>query len=143
MAHFKFIEHTADIGIEVTADLINDLFIFSASAICEISLENFETTNNIFTENFTISSNSLEELLIDFLSEINFNIVTRKKILVTVEDIFIIQNHDGYELLAKLIYEKFNPEKHIIQREIKAVTYHQLKIEEVEKKYKTKIIFDT
>ncbi|MBN1638223.1 MAG: archease [Ignavibacteriales bacterium] len=143
MGIVKSLEHTADIGIEVSADTFEDLFRTSAEALCKISLGNFQTDNNTFFEHYKITRQTIEDLLIEFLSEINFNIATKKKVLVEVADIFIVQVHDGFELMTKLRYIKFNPDIHSIEQEIKAVTYHLLKIEEVDKKYKTKIIFDT
>jgi len=143
MNNFKFIEHTADIGIEVSADTLEDLFTTSAEALCEISLERFQLNHNFISEHFKITRTTLEDLLVEFLSEINFSIVTRKKVLVKVEDIFIVQVHNGFELMTKLSFNKFNSDEHFIQQEIKAITYHQLKIEFIGGQYKTKIIFDT
>lgn len=143
MGLVKSIEHTADIGIEVTAETLEDLFITSAIALCKISLGNFSSNDITSNEHFKITCDTIEDLLVEFLSEINYNIVTMKKILVEVIDIFIVKVHNGFELMTKLKFIKFNPEVHYVEQEIKAITYHQLEIKKFDNIFTTKIIFDT
>ena len=45
-------------------------------------------------------------------------------------------------LSARITYNAFNPGRHEIKNEIKAVTYHQLKVENKSDGWETIIIFD-
>jgi SHS2 domain-containing protein len=76
-AKYKFIDHTADIACEVSGDSLEELFTASAEAwrasvveetkYCERELKNFE-----------LKALSIEQLLVDFVSELNFYLFTKK-----------------------------------------------------------------
>ena len=53
-----------------------------------------------------------------------------------------IQSLDGNQVNAIGWGEKFDPERHEIKTEIKAVTYHQMSIQKRNDFYETKIVMD-
>ena len=50
--------------------------------------------------------------------------------------------HNNYELEALLKGEKFNPSKHEIGTEVKAITYSFMELKESEEQVEIKIVFD-
>ena len=138
---FNFIDHTADIAVEVTGDTINDLFIASAFAWQESVFEK-NGVNLSDEREINIEELSYEELLVSFLDELNFLLLTKKWIMGKVDKIQIQKNDDKINLKAIVTGENFDDKRHQLKVEIKAVTFHQIEIREVNNKYFTRIIFD-
>ena len=59
-----------------------------------------------------------------------------------VDKIQIQKNDDKINLKAIVTGENFDDKRHQLKVEIKAVTFHQIEIREVNNKYFTRIIFD-
>ena len=55
---------------------------------------------------------------------------------------FKITEIDETKLLASVLGEKLNPDRHEIYTEVKAVTYHQLYIKETNSGWEAQVIFD-
>ncbi len=142
MGKFGFIEHTADVAIEVEGSSLEDLFLAAYRGWFEITL-NHCTVDKIHRRKLSLTSGSPEELLVDFLSEINFFLTGEYWVCGDVTELQINRNEGQWKLKAVLQGEPFRPETHEIQVEIKAVTFHQLKIEKYDNKFRTLIVFDT
>ncbi|MCM8784882.1 MAG: archease [Candidatus Omnitrophica bacterium] len=133
--NIEIINHTADIGVNVYGRTIEELFINSLKGLYEImriKLNNIENTVEI-----RIQEEELENLLVKFLNEMIYYAET-KKIFGEIEQLKIERENNKYNLFVKLIMKKIKD----IEKEIKAATYHNLKIEKISGKYKTTIIFD-
>lgn len=140
MLNYKFLDHTADIAVEVTGSSLEDLFTASAAALHESIVEK-HILENRDEKQFSFTEDTVEELLVTFLSELNFLVLTSKWMFNSVREININKN-DKWHLDAAISGETFNPAKHILKEEIKAVTYHQMNITNENGIYRTKIIFD-
>jgi SHS2 domain-containing protein len=83
------------------------------------------------------------DLLVSWLSEINFLLIVKNFLIKDIIDLNINKENDSqYILKAKLSGGDKLDYKTLIKTEIKAVTYHQLKIEKVENRYTGQVIFD-
>ncbi len=140
MKKFRIIEHTADIAVEISAPTLETLFVHSAdawlTAVAEISGAEPDEEKLL-----SLSSTSLEVLLVDFLSELNYLLNTKKWLYLTTEEISIKKN-SKYNLAAKIKGTKLKNSVVKLKAEIKAVTFHQMNIEQTDKGFRTKIIFD-
>ena len=138
---YNFIEHTADIAVEVSGDSYEELFIAAANAWKESAVE---TVNAVFSgkKEIKLEETSLEELLVGFLSELNFILLYGKWLPVKLQSISISKEDNFWK--AKILIEgtAFNNLRQIIKREIKAITFHQMDIKIVNGKYFTRIVFD-
>jgi len=137
---FKFIDHTADIAFDLEGDSLEELFIASAEAF-KISVTDFKCGEIFDSIEIELTANSKEELLVNFLNEINFYLTTKKWLCCSVDSIKIFIDENYLELSAELSGIKLNPEIELKQ-EIKSVTYHQMKIEQKNKFYNTRVVFD-
>ncbi len=135
---FKIIYHTADIGIEVVAGNLEDLFRKSAlgllNLISDTSLIDIKESVNSFVE-----GSDHEELLVNFLNEIIFLHETREMVFKDVE----ITHFKPFEIKFILYGEKIDINRHTFKFSVKSCTYHNLKIEKNGDNYSVKIIFDT
>lgn len=142
MGTYQQIDHTADIALQLSASSLEDLCLTAAAGWRAIV---FDETNILATEfkKFESEAGSEEELLVDFISELNYLLFVKKWICSTVTKIEILVTEENLKLFAELAGEPFRSDVHEIQTEIKAVTYHHLQIKKFEEKYETKLIFDT
>ncbi len=137
---FKFIDHTADIAVELTGDSLEELFV-AAEVAFRISVTDFECSEISDSLEIDLTAASKEELLVNFLNEINFLLITKKWLWWNVESIKIFNDENEWELSAELGGIKLNSDIELKQ-EIKAVTYHQLEIINDNNSYSTRIVFD-
>jgi len=138
---YKFIEHAADIAAEVSAENYNDLFKAAAFAWKESAAGEFELRNKE-EKVIDISDRSVEELLVHFLSELNYLLLVKRWIFSEVKDISIEENERLYTGKIIIIGEPLETNRHDLNIEIKAVTFHQMNIKYGDGKYKTRIVFD-
>jgi SHS2 domain-containing protein len=137
---YKFIDHTADIAVEVEADTLEELFSVSLQAWKETIFEG-NIIEEIEEKKINIIETDLELLLVKFLNELNFSFQVKQWICGSIKDTEI--KHDKeWQLNAVLLGELFNPSRHKVNLEIKAVTFHQMEIKKKNGKYSTRIVFD-
>ena len=134
----KFIEHTADIAFDVTADSIEELFLESARA-WRISVVGDAAGKSPSTVSIKLEASSLEELLVTFLNEINFLLLTKNWLSVIYDNLKI----DKEKFNLRVIISGFYLDKSVeIKEEIKSVTYHQMDIVKKDNKFSTRVVFD-
>ena len=137
---YKFIDHTADIAVELTGSSLDELFAAGAEAwlVSVVSEINMEDDDLMELE---LSASSREELLVTFLNELNYLLITKKWLCLSIQSIKIFDNADGFELSAELKGIKLKDDLQLKQ-EIKSVTYHQMEIVEMSGNYSTRVVFD-
>ena len=138
---FKFIDHTADIAVDVKSKSLEGLFIDSAMAWRQ-SVANETPYSLDMVQTLNIVTNSIETLLVNFLNELNYLLFSKKWLMNSVEGIKILKDELNWNLEVKIRGEVYSQFKHSLKVEIKAVTFHQMNIEEKDDKYKTRIVFD-
>lgn len=145
---YVLIDHTADLGMEVFGDDLNQLFANAGLAFSEI-LTDVSKVNEIITKEIVVSENDLEQLMISWLHEILyyyevdlllFNKVEINSIVATKQD--GVPSTNGYTLTATVSGEGFDHSKHVVLTEIKAVTHHQIEVREKDGEWWARIIFD-
>ncbi len=138
---FREIEHTADLGIEVTGDSLNNLFKNAAQGFYAVSAGdlNLSATDTL---KVSLNAESAEDLLVSFLNELNYYMQMKNKIYRHINNINIEERDGQYFLSCSGQVARLNPAQREELTEIKSVTYHQLKIERKEDGYYTKVFFD-
>jgi SHS2 domain-containing protein len=137
---YKFIDHTADIAVELTGSSLDELFTAGAEAWLSSVVGEIVNEQDDLIE-LELSSASKEELLVTFLNELNYFLITKKWLCSSVHSIKIFDDINGCELSAELKGTKLKGDLPLKQ-EIKSVTYHQLEIIEKEGNYSTLVVFD-
>ncbi len=136
MKPYKYINHTADLGIEVQARTIEKLFINIAKAIFETQIKGKILAKQDL--HFEISGPSLEELFIEWCRELLYRFSVAGFIPKVYKIFFIDQNR----LIADLKGDIFDTKHHKIKLEIKNPTYHNFSIKKLNNGYLATIIFD-
>jgi SHS2 domain-containing protein len=135
---YRLIDHTADLGIEVTGRTKRELFTKAALSLMDIVIERKGTPVGLKEKALTVKGSDPADLLINFLREILY--LFNGKALI-MEDC-CIQECSNQRLVAKLVVAPYNKEKHSMKMELKAVTYHGLAVEKTKKGWKARVIFD-
>ena len=137
MAKYEFINHTTDLGIRVRGISLKELFENAARAMFDliVDLDTVKTRNQITIE---IKGDELEELLADWLRDILYRYNGDEYLLKE----FKIEKISPEGLKARVRGEKLDMSRHSLKREIKAVTYHDLKIKKLNHEWQAQIIFD-
>ncbi len=140
MKKYKFIDHTADLGIEITGSSKKELFEAGVEGMMDIICERKKLKENYYIE-LDIEGETDEELLFNLLKKVMDMIYLDSFLCKRCK---IIDKREN-KLKALCYGEKFKDEyipEDKIKKEIKAITYHNLEIKKSDNKYKTVIIFD-
>jgi SHS2 domain-containing protein len=137
-AHHIFIEHTADIAFDVTADSLEELFLESVRA-WRISVIGDTAGKALSNLKLELSAGSLEELLVSFLNELNYLLTTKKWLSVIFENFIIDKTH---HMLSATVLGFQIDDSIEMKEEIKSVTYHQMEIIEANNTFYTRVVFD-
>jgi SHS2 domain-containing protein len=133
---FEVIEHTADIGIIARGSDLPALFSNAASGMLSLLIE-ADTLRQDVTREVSLEAGDMETLLVQWLNELLYIIYTEKLALFKF-DILI----KGKGLFACCVGQEIELSSHMFKREIKAATYHDLRIVEQDGEYSAQIIFD-
>ena len=139
---YKIIEdHTADIGFKVTAETLPAAFEKSAFALTDIMTDVAKIDAKRSIE-IDLTSEDLESLLFDFLTELLYKFDTDGFVSKEVHVQQLEKSDGSYKLTANISGDTFDLKKHDAKMEIKAITYHQMKIEKKENKWHIQVIVD-
>jgi len=133
---YEYIEHTADLGFRVYGETLKELFESAIEAVMESMVERKGTSEKKEME-YSDIADTYEDLLVDLLSEIIFQVEVENKVFVD----WNVEINDK-RIDAQFVYEKFDPRIHDLKLQIKSVTYHNLKIRKEGKYYVTEIVCD-
>jgi len=138
MKPYKILEHTADVALCVYGRSLNELFVNAAKGLMSFITDEKKITvrKGLLIK---LKENNIEELFVSWLNELIF-LFSAKSFLSKK---FKIEYLDNCRLKATVLGEKFNEKKHIIDTEIKAVTYHELEIKKKRQYWQAKVILDT
>lgn len=136
----KYIDHTADIAVELTADSFEELIVESLKAYNESVFESIDERNDESLD-IKLIERSREELLVSFLNEVNYLLTAKKWITKSMDDLLIKCEDSLYILTGKLNGSSLTNEIEL-KEEIKSVTYHQMEVKELNGKLYTMIVLD-
>lgn len=132
---YRYLDHTADLGIEICGNGLEELLSNIGRAIFETQI-----IGNIREDkerSIELASDSLGDLIIDWCRELLYVFAVEgfmpKKYRIEIE---------GLSLHANLSGDDFDTNRHRVRIEIKNPTYHDFFLEEKNGEYKTRIIFD-
>ena len=137
MKKYEIIDHTADIGIKAYGRDVKELFQNAAYGMFDIIADLEGIKPSIFIK-IKKSSSNFEELLINWLDELLYNFYTKGIIFSK----FDIKKLEPTGIEAEAHGKHIGDNRSRLKTEIKAVTYHGLKIEEKSGGYEVQIIFD-
>lgn len=137
MKKYRIFPHTADLGLEIYGASRRDLFVHAAFAVYDL-ITDLGKVEGKESRAIFVEGKDQEDLLINYLREILYLYNGERWLIKDV----CIDELGSRCMKVSLAGEFLDLDKHTIKKEIKAVTYHQVKVEEVKNGWKAKVIFD-
>lgn len=134
---YEMLDHTADLCIRVTGGSFGELLRNASLAMMD-QITDREGVDVSLREIVEVDGETNEELLVRLLSEILYLHEASRLVFNDVR----VDMSNASRVAAELCGEKYDPSKHELVNDIKAVTYHGLKVKKVNDRFTADIVFD-
>ena len=134
---YRILDHTADVGLEARGADLAELFSNAARGMFAIigCPDMIRPSKELLVK---ADADNLENLLVNWLSELLYLSATQGILFCRFDIAQIDQQH----ISAKALGEPIDPSRHELYAEIKAVTYHDLKVAKVGQIWVARVLFD-
>ena len=119
----ELFEHTADLGLRAEATTLDELFAEAAACLLSALVDDPSSVKPATEASIDIAGTDREYLLFDWLKEL----LTRFDSDRMLYSQFDVKVRD-VGLTATVRGEAIDPERHALSHEVKAITYHELKV---------------
>lgn len=134
---YETFEHTADLGLRVRAADLQELFAEAGRGLTSMIAANLDQVRPVCEIALTVTGDKPDELLFDWLTELLYLFETRRLLTVDFEVQF-----DERGLRATARGEQADDSRHQLEHEVKAITYHGLKVEQADGGWLAEVIVD-
>ncbi|MFB6189517.1 MAG: archease [Halapricum sp.] len=133
---FRLRDHTADVAVEATADSMDGVFAAVADGLAAAMCEDAPETGDRFSVHVT--AESAEALLFDYLDDLIYQRDVRN-VLPVDNRADVTETSEGWAVDASA---RGVPLSTITAREVKAVTYSEMVLEQTEDGWRAYVVFD-
>ncbi|HEU4403450.1 MAG TPA: archease [Candidatus Polarisedimenticolia bacterium] len=136
---YEFFEHTADIGVVARGVTLPRLFENAARALSDLICDR-RLVRPRRRVRIAVEGSGLEDLLVRWLSELLFRLETQGMLFSS----FRVERVDRrrFKVRAVASGEPLDRDRHRLRREVKAITYHQLRVVRGRSAWRVRIVFD-
>ncbi len=134
---FETFDHTADVGLRIRAADLTSLFEEAGRGLFSLLVDNPDEVRPVDESTIDITGDQHDYLLFDWLNELLYRFETQQ-LAISKFDVELDENG----IHAKLWGECVDPERHKLAHEVKAITYHQLTVEESSAGWLAEVIVD-
>ena len=131
---FEEVEHTADKALRIFGTDLTDLFLSAAEGLTHLMAADVTEISSEIEKSIELEAIDAESLLVEWLSELAYR--AESEMLVFKK--FRIREVTATHLQAKIFGGKVSG----LEKHIKAVTYHNLKIIKTARGLEATIVFD-
>lgn len=135
---YRLIDHTGDMALLVRAGTLRDLHDAAARALFDIILDIRTVEPREALEVVVEGAADASDLLVRFLSELLFLHDARHWVFRS----FRVDDLSEKRIEGQAIGETFDPARHAILRQVKAVTYHHLLLSEDRDGWSARLVLD-
>ena len=140
--NYKFLDHTADVLFQAQASDLNELFN-QAGLATFATMTDLESVSPNEIKKFTITANSPEYLLFDFLDEL---LMYKDSELFFFSDFKVLVTHNKetnkWQCEAECFGEAADDSKHDRKLDVKAITLHLFEVKEVKDGWACQVLLD-
>lgn len=133
---FSLREHTADVAVEASGDTLGDVFAAVAAGLTAAMCDEIPDTGDEFE--FSIRAENREATLFDYLDELIYERDVRG---VLPTDHAATARQEGDEWVVEATYRGV-PLADVVARDVKAVTYSEMRVEEGDDGWEAYVVFD-
>jgi len=140
---YEVFEHTADVGLHITAPSLETLLVEAGRGLFSLIVEdaNAITASQRVAINIPAADTTHDAaayLLFDWLSELLYIFETKRLVLAD----FRVQIDDDGSLTAEARGEEIDASRHRLDHEVKAITYHGLEVNQTPDRWEARVIVD-
>ncbi len=139
MGRFGIIEHTADLGLWIEASDLDDLFQTAAAGLFQVIAANAAAIEPLVVERVELEAGSTEALLIAWLNELIVHSETQHMVYSRFQ---VKLDAHGKRLTAEIAGEPMDRDRHALDHEVKAATWHELLVEKTDQGWAARVILD-
>jgi SHS2 domain-containing protein len=137
MPSFRVLEHTADVGFEAWGATREEVFSNAARALQNLSVDLAAIAPREEIA-IIVTGDDASELLVNWLSRLLYLFDAEGWVLCD----FTIQGLDDRSLQAFARGEEFDSARHPVKLQVKAITYHQLALEQTPEGWRARVFVD-
>jgi SHS2 domain-containing protein len=134
---YEFFEHTADLGLRVRATDLDTLFAEAARALFAAIVEDLDTVRPLQRVEVRLPADDREYLLFDWLKGLLYRFDAEHLVFSRFE---VKLGDDG--LTGTAWGEPLDRARHELSHEVKAITYHGLRVERTADGWLAEVIVD-
>jgi len=134
---YETFDHTADLGLRIRADDVDTLLAEAGLALESTLVENLDTVRCVESIEVHLPADQIEYLLVDWLRAL-LTAFEERKLLFSRCEVHI--GPDG--LHGRAWGEPADPDRHHLDHEVKAITYHGLRVEQTPQGWLAEVIID-
>src|SRR5262245_28159826 len=124
MGMYEYFEHTADLGLRIRAPDVNAIFAEAATALFAAIVDGLDAVRAERQIDVEVAGTDLDYLFFDWLRELLYRFDAEHLLLSRFE---VAVNESGLKGTAS--GEPIDPARHVLAHEVKAITYHGLRVE--------------
>ena len=138
---YELFEHTADVGLRVRATELNQLFVDAARGLFSVMVANPDTVRTVQQVSFSLKGENLEGLWHDWLAELLYTFHGCRLLLAEFQ-VDVCEAAGDLAMTATARGEPIDLGRHEIDAEVKAITWHGLKVEQHADGWLAEVILD-
>ncbi len=137
MKHYEIIDHTADVGIRAFGKDLSELFRNAAVGMFEL-MADLDSVHPTQSQALSLAAEGVEDLYILWHQELLY----RSSVDRCLYKEFSFEAISEKNLKSVIRGEPFHPKTQTLKKEVKAATYHGLKVARTKDGWMGEVIFD-
>ena len=138
MGQWQTFDHTADLGLRIHASDLPDLFRTAAEGLFDVILANREQVRPVDPVDISLSADSLETLLVDWLNELIFLSETGHRFFSRFD---VTVDRTGAGSPPSFTASR-STARHVLDHEVKAATRHGVQVVHEQGGWTAEVILD-
>lgn len=134
---FEAFDHTADVGLRIRAESLDGLFADAGRALFSLIVANPAAVRSVEQRDIQLAGGRHDELLFDWLNELLY-LQSAQGLLLGEFQVHV----DDIGLQGRVAGEPLDSQRHELDHEVKAITYHDLKVEQTADGWLAEVIVD-
>ncbi len=140
MGRYEYLPHTADIKVRIWGETLEDAFTEAGKAFTDTTIDISKIEKKV-VDQIRVEGGDLEELLYNFIEELIIRLDAEGKVYSDFK-IKILKDGDKYTLSGYAEGEELDLGRHNPKIHVKAMTYHEMRIEKADNGYIIEFVLD-
>lgn len=134
---YRLLDHTADLGLEIYGRDLPELFVNACFALFD-NITDLSLVTGDSSATITVTGDDRPDLMINWLREV-LGRWTIDGLLVKEAQVLDLS---ATKLTANLFFDHYEPGRHVLTTDIKAVTYHNVTVVQQNNGWTARVVVD-